>query len=234
MIVVPVAPTRIPKIPWSPRPTAPPCAEPSAASRPKVVTTRPVRNGLTSTSALRATISAPTTTKATGATYVAAPIVAMKPSAIQPPTIPPPHPRYRIEARKTPSATSPSPMSSGCCWFFGLPFAPLRTDTRGQARLEGALFLASRHAGCVRHRASASYAKSPCLTCSRPEARASLAGRRNDVDAAPRQWAEVVLRRPGLAGVPRTPYPTSRKRAFADLRPTGGPDHVDACREGPK
>ena len=68
MIVVPVEPTSRPNIPSRPRPTAPPWSVPSAASRPKAVTTRPVRNGLTSTSALRATIKEPTTTKATGAT----------------------------------------------------------------------------------------------------------------------------------------------------------------------
>ena len=141
MIVVPVAPTRIPKIPWSPRPTAPPCAEPSAASRPKVVTARPVRNGLTSTSALRATIREPTTTKATGATYVAAPIAAMKPSAIQPPTIPPLHPRYRIDARKTPSATSPSPISSGCCWFLVFPLRRFVRTRAGRRGLSVRLFL---------------------------------------------------------------------------------------------
>ena len=67
-IVVPVEPTSRPKIPSRPRPVAPPWLAPSAARRPKVVTARPVRKGFTSTIELRATISAPTTRKAIGAT----------------------------------------------------------------------------------------------------------------------------------------------------------------------
>src|SRR5918994_255502 len=87
-IVVPVVPTSVPNSRSNPRPSAPPCASPSVASRPKLVTTSPVRNGLTSTSALRAIINAPT-------------------------------------VQNRPSATNPSPISSRCCWLFGLPF-PLR------------------------------------------------------------------------------------------------------------
>ena len=90
---MPVEPSSIPKSFPKPRPIAPPCAEPSVVSRPKVVTAKPVRNGFTSTSALRATISAPTATNATGATYAAVPITAVNASAIHPPTLPPFQPR---------------------------------------------------------------------------------------------------------------------------------------------
>ena len=47
---------------------------PEREHQPGPATARPVRNGRTSTSALRASISPPTATSATGATYAAAPI----------------------------------------------------------------------------------------------------------------------------------------------------------------
>ena len=93
MIVVPVEPTSRPKSFSSPRPIAPPWSFPSVASRPKLVTSNPVRNGRTSTSALRPTIKAPMRTKATGATYAAVPMAPVKASAMPPPTIPPLQPR---------------------------------------------------------------------------------------------------------------------------------------------
>ncbi len=66
-IVAPVAPSSAEKSRSSSRPTQPPFA-PSVSISPKALTARPVRNGRTSTSALRATISAPTQTSATGST----------------------------------------------------------------------------------------------------------------------------------------------------------------------
>ena len=57
---------------------SPPWSAPSASSNPRERTIRPVRNGLTSTSSLRETISRPRTNSAAGATYAAAPIAPRK------------------------------------------------------------------------------------------------------------------------------------------------------------
>src|SRR4051812_40696869 len=82
----------------------------------------PVRNGRTSTRSLRATISAPTIASAAGSPSIALPISASSPSAIQPPTYPPFQPAQTTAARNAPSASSPSPISSGC-WCRSTPFA---------------------------------------------------------------------------------------------------------------
>ena len=53
----------------------------------------------------------------------------------------------------------PEPDELGVLLVLRLPLAPLRADARGQARLERALLPASRHATGLRRRRSASYAK---------------------------------------------------------------------------
>ena len=59
------------------------------SSSPGIANASPVRNGRTSTSPLRATMSPPTTTSAAGATYAPQPISASVASATAPPTTPP-------------------------------------------------------------------------------------------------------------------------------------------------
>ncbi len=74
-------------------PTAPPCSLPSVTSSPTTVKARPVRNGFTSRSALRKSISPPTTTSASGATYAADPIRSPSQPSIFSPATPPSQPR---------------------------------------------------------------------------------------------------------------------------------------------
>jgi hypothetical protein len=66
MIVVPVDPTSIPNSFSRPRHERAPVRGTERGQQAERRHDQPVRNGRTSTSALRATISAPTTTKATG------------------------------------------------------------------------------------------------------------------------------------------------------------------------
>ena len=82
----------------------------------------PTRNGRTATSSLRVTISAPTGMSTTGARYAAQPIAVVGP---RPATGPPFRPNQSTQARKTPSATSASPISSGW-WCAGAARAALR------------------------------------------------------------------------------------------------------------
>ena len=82
----PVAPIAIPTAPPSSWPRYPPWSLPSVIIRPQPSTASPVRNGRTSTSALRVTTSAPSATSSTGRTYFASPMSLSSPSSSQPPT----------------------------------------------------------------------------------------------------------------------------------------------------
>ena len=112
-MVEPVTPIATPTAPPSACPAYPPWSFPSAISSPKARTTRPARNGRTSTSALRATMSTPSATSMTGSTHDALPMSASKPLTRARPTQPPFHPAYRTLPRNAPKATRPSPQSSG-------------------------------------------------------------------------------------------------------------------------
>src|SRR5262245_2693223 len=79
-------------------------------------TESPSRNGRTSTSALRVSISPPTTTSTSGTPSAASPNTSPIASAIHSPTTPPCQPSQRSVARKIPVATSPRPISSGWWW----------------------------------------------------------------------------------------------------------------------
>ena len=159
MIVVPVAPTRIPKIPWSPRPTAPPCAEPSAASRPKA------RHG--QTGAEWAHVDERAAGDHQGADDDEGDRCDVRGradrghEAVGDPTADHASTPPEIQDRRQEDAQrhEPEPDELGVLLVLGLPFAPLRADARRQARLERAPLLASRHAGCFAIERSASYAK---------------------------------------------------------------------------
>ena len=131
-IAAPVEPSSVPTIPSSAWPASPPCSAPSASSRPSESTVSPVRNGRTSTSSLRATMSRPIAINAAGATYAAAPIAPSSPSTIHPPTTPPSQPNQKSVARKSPAAVSPSPHSSG--WWWPRCRRPRRFFTRAGTR----------------------------------------------------------------------------------------------------
>ena len=78
----------------------------------------PGAEGRTSSRALRMTISPPTTTSASGATYAAQPISAQPRLRPLPDDAALPA-EIEDEARKRPTARAPSPMSSGCSWLRG-------------------------------------------------------------------------------------------------------------------
>ena len=79
---------------------------------PTLRRTRPVRNGLTSTSEARATMSAPSATRMTGTPMRAVPSTASSQSAIVVPTMPPFPSSQVTNARKSPAQSRPSPSSS--------------------------------------------------------------------------------------------------------------------------
>ena len=90
--IVAPGPSSAPRPPPKTQPRKPPCAVPSVVSRPKVRKASPIRNGRKSTSSLRATMSEPTATNASGTRYAAAPTKPWTPSESGPPTIPPSQP----------------------------------------------------------------------------------------------------------------------------------------------
>ena len=80
---------------------------------PKAPTTSPVRNGFRSTSLLRTIIRPPIAMSTSGITYAATPKAPWSPSTTVVPTAPPSQPSQSSVARKRPTATMPSPQSSG-------------------------------------------------------------------------------------------------------------------------
>ena len=128
-----------------------PASWPSVSISPTASTTRPVRNGCTSTSSLRATISAADDherERQAGRRRADQRVEAVGDPAADVAAVP----ADPEAAEEEPSATSPSPMSSGCwCPRPSAFFAPrLRLDARGHARPEGASFPAARHARLLR------------------------------------------------------------------------------------
>ena len=111
-IVAPVVPSPSATSDSNPSPTRPPCAVPSVSSSPVSATASPSWNGRTSTSALFATIKAPSGMRMTGARYAAAPIALFA----KPATGPPLKPNHSTAARNTPTAARQRPISSGCWW----------------------------------------------------------------------------------------------------------------------
>ncbi len=112
-MIVPEAPSSRSKPPSSAPPSSPPLFAPSRIRSPAEAITSPTRNGRKSTRPERPTISPPTATSASGSTIRAPPISQSRPFVTREPTAPPSQPSQRTTTRKSPSATRPSPMSSG-------------------------------------------------------------------------------------------------------------------------
>ena len=109
----PASPMMCARLPPRADPTAPPWLSPNAIIRPRRPIATPVRKGRRSISLLRTSISPPIPRSASGTSGAAAP----RPSRSQPatcaPTGPPSNPSQTTVASTRPTATSPSPQSSG-------------------------------------------------------------------------------------------------------------------------
>ena len=133
-ISAPVSPITCARPPPRAPPMAPPSSRPSAIMSPNAPTASPVRNGFRSTSLLRTSISPPTPTSTTGIDVGGDAEGAVRARRRRrAPTGPPSQPSQSTVARKRPTATIPSPHSSG--WWCDRVFGAALLHARRRARL---------------------------------------------------------------------------------------------------